>query len=78
MQSVIAANGDDARGSSLTILMIMGAGSLGTALVAPFILQGLATLAGAASLLVLGSLVLLAVIPAMPDAVPENASNTAG
>ncbi|HYX31531.1 MAG TPA: MFS transporter [Oligoflexus sp.] len=43
-QAIVAAKGDDARGSALVILAIMGTSALGTALVAPFIEQGLPAL----------------------------------
>jgi MFS family permease len=44
-RAVIAAHGDDARGSALVILLILGAAAIGTAVAAPFVEDGLAPLA---------------------------------
>lgn len=66
-RAVIAAEGDDARGSALVILFIMAATALGTAAVAPFIEQGLAPLALAAFLLEAGALACL-LMPRLPEA----------
>jgi MFS transporter, DHA1 family, multidrug resistance protein len=66
-RAVIASKGDDARGSALVILGIMLATALGTAVVAPFIEQGLIPLAAAAFALELAALASLA-LPRLPDA----------
>ena len=68
MRSIVAADGDDTRGSSLTILMIMAAGSGGTALVAPFILGGLGVLASAASAMVAMGVVIMMILPSLDAA----------
>lgn len=56
-RAVVAAD-DDARGSALVILAMLGVTSLGTALVAPFITDGLVPLSSAAALLAVAALVL--------------------
>lgn len=66
-RAVIAARGDDARGSALLILAIMGATALGTAAVAPFIDQGLVPLASAAFLLELAALACLLALPKLAE-----------
>ena len=67
-RAVIASHGDDARGSALVILAVMAATALGTALVAPFIEQGLVPLAGMALLLEAAAALALIVLPALPEA----------
>lgn len=64
--AIVAAKGDDARGSALVILAIMAATALGTAAVAPFIERGLVPLALAALLLELAALACLA-LPKLPE-----------
>lgn len=49
-RAVEAAHGDDARASALVLLMVLGITAAGTAIVAPFILDGLALLTPAAVL----------------------------
>ncbi len=44
-RAVVAARGDDARGSALVILFILSATAIGTAVAAPFVEEGLAPLA---------------------------------
>jgi len=66
-RAVIAARGDDARGSALVILAIMAATALGTAAVAPFIDRGLAPLALAALLLQLAAMACLVALPKLPE-----------
>ncbi|HEX8192180.1 MAG TPA: MFS transporter [Allosphingosinicella sp.] len=66
-RAVVAAKGDDARGSALVILAIMAAAALGTAAVAPFIDRGLVPLALAALALELAALACLA-LPRLPEA----------
>lgn len=55
-RAVVAAKGDDARGSALVILAIMAATALGTAAVAPFIEDGLIPLALGAFVLELAAI----------------------
>lgn len=62
-RAVLAAKGDDARGSALVILAIMAATALGTAAVAPFIERGLVPLALAAALLELAAIGCLLLLP---------------
>ena len=65
-RAVVASHGDDARGSALVILFIMAATALGTAVVAPFIEQGLVPLAAAALALELAALTCL-LLPRLPE-----------
>jgi MFS family permease len=67
--AVVAAH-DDARGSALVILAILGTASLGTAAVAPLIAHGLVPLAAAAAVLAVGS-VLLVIGPGLFDPQPS-------
>jgi len=62
-RAVLAAKGDDARGSALVILAIMAATAIGTAAVAPFIEQGLVPLALGAFLLELAAVGCLLLLP---------------
>ncbi|MFW2830176.1 MFS transporter [Sphingomonas sp. ID0503] len=57
--AILAARGDDARGSAFTILAILGLTSLGTAAVAPFVTRGLIAPAVGAAVLSLSGLALL-------------------
>ena len=66
-RSVVASGSDDARGSALVILGIVGTTSLGTAAVAPFIEAGLAPLALAAAIFEVGALLCL-LLPKLPEA----------
>jgi hypothetical protein len=67
-KAVVASNGDDARGSALVIFFILAAAAVGTAMVAPFIEQGLAPLAAAAFAVELAALVCLAALPKLQAA----------
>lgn len=66
-RAVVASGGDDARGSALVILGIVGTTAIGTAAVAPFIASGLAPLAFAAALIEAAALLCL-LLPKLPDA----------
>ncbi len=66
-RAVIAARGDDARGSALVILAIMAVTALGTAAVAPVIEYGLVPIAAAAFLLELAAAICLVVLPRLND-----------
>ena len=66
-RAVVASGGDDARGSALVILGIVGTTAIGTAVVAPFIESGLAPLAFAAALIEAAALLCL-LLPRLPDA----------
>lgn len=66
-RAVIASRGDDARGSALVILAIMVATAGGTAIVAPFIEQGLVPLAAAALALELAALACLMLLPRLAE-----------
>jgi len=50
-RAILAAHGDDARGSALVILFVLGAAAIGTALVSPWIERGSVPVAGAALVL---------------------------
>lgn len=68
-RAVQASHGDDARGSALVVLAIMAATAGGTALVAPFIEQGLVPLAAMAlawQAVAVGCLVMLPKLPEAP------------
>lgn len=66
-RAIIAADGDDARGSALVVLAIMGLSALGTAAVAPFIEKGMPALSLATAILASGSLLSLSLFPALED-----------
>ncbi|CAN7296894.1 MFS transporter [Aminobacter sp. LjRoot7] len=66
-RAVVASHGDDARGAALVVVAILGTTAAGTAAVAPFITLGLLPLALVAAGLVLGALLLLALIPPLPE-----------
>jgi DHA1 family bicyclomycin/chloramphenicol resistance-like MFS transporter len=61
-QAVVAAGENDSRGAALLILFILGIAAAGTALVAPFISQGLMPLSAAAATVTVGSVVILATL----------------
>ena len=65
-RAVLAARGDDARGSAIAILAIMAATAGGTAAVAPFIEQGLVPLALATLLLQVAATGCLLLLPRLP------------
>lgn len=58
-QAVVAAGDNDSRGAALLILFILGLAAIGTAVVAPFIAQGLLPLALVASVIGVSSVVIL-------------------
>ncbi len=58
-QAIVAAKGDDARGSALVVLAIMGTSALGTALVAPFIDRGLPALGAVTAFITVSGLLIL-------------------
>ena len=66
-RAVLAARGDDARGSAIVILAIMAATAGGTAVVAPFIEQGLVPLALATLLLQVAATGCLLLLPRLPE-----------
>lgn len=66
-RAVVAGSGDDARGSALVILFIMIATAGGTAIVAPFIEQGLVPLAAAAAALEAAAVACLILLPRLPE-----------
>jgi hypothetical protein len=65
-RAVLAACGDDARGSALVVVAILATTALGTAAVAPFITLGLMPLAAAATVLTVAA-VLLLFLPKLED-----------
>ena len=67
-RAVLAAHGDDARGSALVILGIMAATALGTAAVAPFIERGLVPVALAAFAFQVAALASLLLLPKLAEA----------
>lgn len=58
-QAVVAAGDNDSRGAAVLILFILGLAAIGTAVVAPFIAQGLLPLALVASIIGVSSVVIL-------------------
>jgi MFS family permease len=58
-QAIIAAKGDDARGSALVVLAIMGTSAVGTALVAPFIEYGLPALGAVTAAITVSAVLVL-------------------
>ena len=68
--AIVASGGDDARGSALVIFAILAATAVGTAVIAPWIEQGLAPLALAAFAIEVAALVCLAVLPRLPGSPP--------
>ena len=60
LQAVIAARGDDARGSALVNLAILLTAALGAALAAPFVARGLTGLAAVAAAIEIGAMAWLA------------------
>lgn len=65
-RAILASHGDDARGSALVILFVLGAAALGTALVSPWIEQGTVPVAAAALAFHVGSVLCLALLPGLP------------
>jgi hypothetical protein len=66
-RALLAAHGDDARGSAIVILAIMAATATGTAVVAPFIEHGLVPLALGTLALELAALACLLLLPRHPE-----------
>jgi MFS transporter, DHA1 family, multidrug resistance protein len=66
-RAVLAARGDDARGSAIVILATMAAAASGTAAVAPFIEHGLVPLASATLALELAALACLFLLPQLRE-----------
>jgi hypothetical protein len=62
--ALIAAHGNEARGSALIFLGFLGVSAIGTALVAPFITAGLLPLSLGALVVSAGSVVCMSVLPA--------------
>lgn len=62
-RAVLASRGDDARGSALVVLGILGASAIGTALVAPWIEEGTVAVAGVALAMHVGAAASLALFP---------------
>lgn len=65
LHAILAARGDDARGSALLVLLILGVAALGTSAAAPLILHGLAALAAVSTSILLAALLFLA-LPKLP------------
>ncbi len=63
-QAVVAAGDNDSRGAALLILFILGAAAAGTAMVAPFITQGLIPLSGMAAGVTISAVVFLILLKA--------------
>lgn len=63
LRAIQAGHGDDARASALVLLMVLGTTAAGTAVVAPFITEGLWPLTLAAALVSSAGLLALAVLP---------------
>jgi predicted MFS family arabinose efflux permease len=68
LRAIVAARGDDARGAALLFLAVMIVGTVGTALLAPFIMAGLPALAGAAALVHAAAIVSLLALPPPKEA----------
>jgi MFS family permease len=64
-RAVVVARGDDARGSALVVLAILGVAAIGTALASPFIERGTVPLAGIALGLHAAALLCLVALPAL-------------
>ncbi|OWK29987.1 MFS transporter [Sphingomonas mucosissima] len=62
-RAVLASRGDDARGSALVVLGILGAAAIGTALVAPWIEEGTIPLAGVSLVMHAAAAASLALLP---------------
>jgi MFS family permease len=69
-RAIVASRGEDARGSALVILGILGATAIGTIVASPFIGQGPAPLAGVALALHAAALLCLAMLPELSIAEP--------
>ncbi|MFT6407380.1 MAG: MFS family permease [Arenicella sp.] len=63
-RAVVAAGDNDSRGAALLILFILGIAAFGTALVAPFISQGLVPLSAVAATVMISSVVILTTLRA--------------
>lgn len=73
-RAIIASSGDDARGSALLIFFILAVTAVGTAVVAPFIEQGLVPLAAAAFAVELAAVTCLVALPKLQE--PTRAATT--
>ena len=71
-RAVVAARGDDARGSALVILLAFLVAAGGTAAVAPWIEEGLVPLAGCATGLATLSVVALLMLPKLVESAPAD------
>lgn len=69
-RAIIASHGDDARGSALVVLGILGAAALGTACASPWIAWGTAPLAGVSFIMHGLGVVSLAVLPRLRSEQP--------
>lgn len=69
-RAIVASRGEDARGSALVVLGILGATAIGTIVASPFIGQGSAPLAGVAFALHVAALLCLAMLPGLSVAEP--------
>jgi MFS transporter, DHA1 family, multidrug resistance protein len=65
-RAIVAANGDDARGAALVLVAILSTTAIGTAVAAPFVILGIAPLAGIAAAVSCGSLLCLLALPKLP------------
>jgi len=66
-RAILAARGDDARGSALVVVAILLTTALGTAAVAPFIAQGLVPLTIGAAALAATAVALLKILPPLAE-----------
>jgi len=66
-RAIIASDDDDARGAALVMLSVFFTVALGTAGLAPFITIGLVPLAGLASAVSIASLIVLGLLPKLPE-----------
>ena len=65
--AVLAARGDAARGAALTLLGIMGAAAVGTAIAPPFVAKGLVQLAAIALVLHVLAMACLMLLPKLSE-----------
>ncbi|MBL6691832.1 MAG: MFS transporter [Pseudomonadales bacterium] len=64
--AVVASGDNDSRGAALVMLMVFMTTALGTAALAPFITIGLVPLAITAGIIIVMSIIILALLPALP------------
>ncbi|MCT2400188.1 MFS transporter [Novosphingobium mangrovi (ex Huang et al. 2023)] len=67
-RAILASHGDDARGSALVMLFVLGVAAMGTALVSPWIERGSIPVAGVALVLHALSVACLSFLPKLPEA----------